>query len=369
MSLRSCDVLIVGGGPAGSTCAGALREAGADVVVLDRARFPRDKVCAGWITPAVLTSLRLTPEEYRSAGLTLQGLQGFRTACDTGRPVETRYADVVSYAVRRFEFDAFLLRRSGAHVIEGRPLESLRRDGSYWIANETVAAPLVVGAGGHFCPVARRIRPNIRKGLVVAREIEVRLAPSEACLVDPDTPELYFGRDLEGYGWCVRKGDYLNVGIGRRTAEGFNRHVEAFVSMLSASGKVPVSVLNQPWRGHAYLLAGAATRPPVADGLILVGDAAGLASPESGEGIGPAIESSLLAARIIVAARGLYGASNLLAYAETIRSAAPSPTISYLRSAVPAAVGRLLLSSPRFTRRVLTQWFVRPAAQGLLQSA
>lgn len=370
MTLRACDVLIVGGGPAGSTCASALRQAGADVVVIDRARFPRDKVCAGWITPAVFGSLRLTPDEYRSAGLTLQDLQGFRTACGTGRTIETRYDDVVSYAVRRCEFDAFLLRRSGADVIEGRPLESLRRDGSHWVANEMLAAPLVVGAGGHFCPVARRFRPNVRKGLVVAREIEVRLLPSESCRIAADTPELYFSRDLEGYGWCVRKGEYLNVGIGRRTAERFNRHVEAFVSMLSVSGKVPPRVLTEPWRGHAYLLAGASRRAPIADGLVLVGDAAGLASPDSGEGIGPAIESSLLAARTIVAARGHYRESDLQAYAAAVRaSTVPSPAVSFFRAAIPAGFGRVLLSYPRFTRRVLTQWFVRPAAQGLLQIA
>jgi flavin-dependent dehydrogenase len=74
-----CDVLVVGGGPAGSTCAWTLRRAGLDVIVVDRARFPRDKVCAGWVTPAVLESLDLTPDEYRSAGLVLQELRGFRT--------------------------------------------------------------------------------------------------------------------------------------------------------------------------------------------------------------------------------------------------------------------------------------------------
>lgn len=370
MSLRTCDVLIVGGGPAGSSCAYALRQAGADVTVMDRATFPRDKVCAGWITPAVLRSLGLTPDEYRSAGLTLQGLQGFRTACATSRPIDTRYDEVVSYAVRRFEFDAFLLRRSGAHVIEGSPLESLRRDGRQWIANETVAAPLVVGAGGHFCPVARRIRPNVRRGLVVAREIEIRLLPSDVCHVDPDTPELYFSHDLEGYGWCVRKGGYLNVGIGRRTSDRFNAHVAAFAAMLSASDKVPPRVVREPWRGHAYLLAGAAKRPPIGDGIVLVGDAAGLASPDSGEGIGPAIESSLLAARAIVAARGRYSEPDLASYADAIRAATvPSAALTRLRASIPAGVGRLLLSSPRFTRRVLTHWFVRPAAQGLLQIA
>ncbi|MGD8673637.1 MAG: FAD-dependent oxidoreductase, partial [Thiogranum sp.] len=60
-----CDVLIVGGGPAGSSCAWALREAGLDVVVMDKAQFPRDKVCAGWITPAVIEELELDIEDYR----------------------------------------------------------------------------------------------------------------------------------------------------------------------------------------------------------------------------------------------------------------------------------------------------------------
>ena len=52
--MDACEVLIVGGGPAGSACAWALRNRGCDVVVMDKATFPRDKVCAGWITPAVL---------------------------------------------------------------------------------------------------------------------------------------------------------------------------------------------------------------------------------------------------------------------------------------------------------------------------
>ena len=57
--METCDVLVVGGGPAGSTCAWKLRQAGADVTVIDRATFPRDKVCAGWITPPVINALGL----------------------------------------------------------------------------------------------------------------------------------------------------------------------------------------------------------------------------------------------------------------------------------------------------------------------
>ena len=63
--MDTCDALIVGGGPAGSTCAWKLRQAGLDVLVMDAAVFPRDKLCAGWITPPVVAELDLDPEAYR----------------------------------------------------------------------------------------------------------------------------------------------------------------------------------------------------------------------------------------------------------------------------------------------------------------
>ena len=74
-----CDALIVGGGPAGSTCARELTLAGWKVLVIDRARFPRDKVCGGWVTPGVFRLLDLDPAEYRATGRTLQEIRGFKT--------------------------------------------------------------------------------------------------------------------------------------------------------------------------------------------------------------------------------------------------------------------------------------------------
>ena len=84
------DAVIVGGGPSGSTCARFLRRAGWNVVVVDRARFPRDKVCAGWLTPGVFPMLDLEPAEYRAVGLTLQEIRAFRTSIIGAAPVETR---------------------------------------------------------------------------------------------------------------------------------------------------------------------------------------------------------------------------------------------------------------------------------------
>ena len=65
--------------------------------------------------------------------------------------------------------------------------------------------------------------------------------------------------DLDGYGWCVRKGDYLNVGIGRRTSVDFASHVHDFVSFLESTGKAP-GAARLSWRGHAYLASGAYTK-------------------------------------------------------------------------------------------------------------
>ncbi len=363
--MRRVDVLIVGGGPAGSSCAWALRAAGADVVVLDRAQFPRDKICAGWITPAVLRALRLDPVEYEAAGLVIQAFHGFRTGVIDGREIETRYDDVVSYAIRRCEFDQFLLRRSRARVLEHTPLGTLRRVNDRWIANDDIEAPVVIGAGGHFCPVAHQFRGGHRAGgLVVAQEAEIALPDPDRCGVDPDVPELYFCHDLDGYGWCVRKGRYLNVGIGRRDTRAFPAHVRAFTRWLEETGRAPAAATRAAWRGHAYLLAGSTTEPPVGDGLMLIGDAAGLAYRESGEGIRPAVESGLLAAETLTAANGRHGRDDLMPYADRLRAQQPAAGVaSWLPRALVPPIGRLLLASRIFTRRVvIDRWFLRSDA-------
>ena len=201
--MDSCDVLIVGGGPAGSSCARELVRSGRDVVVLDKATFPRDKICAGWITPAVIEELDLDLADYRLSRV-LQPIVAFRTGLVGGQTVETRYPGAVSYGIRRCEFDHYLLARSGSRLRLGEPLESLRRDGDRWIVNESICAPVVIGAGGHFCPVARLMGEKSTSDgddqVVLAQEIEFELSPAEqaACQVKPEVPELYFCPDLRG---------------------------------------------------------------------------------------------------------------------------------------------------------------------------
>ena len=304
------DVLIVGGGPAGSTCARALHAQGLAVAVLDKAVFPRDKVCAGWVTPAVMQTLAIDLREYvrpsADGGVrTLQPITAFRTGVIGATPVDTRYAEVVSYAIRRCEFDHYLLERSGARLLLGEPLRELRREAGEWVVNGRWRASLLVGAGGHFCPVARRFGATVgaSESAVAAQEIEYRMDPREAtqCAVQEDRPELYFCPDLKGYGWVVRKGDWLNVGLGRDDRQRLSSHVAAFREWLLREHRVPAGLPSR-LHGHAYLLYPQAPRRLAAEGVLLIGDAAGLAYPQSGEGIRPAVESGVLAASALAAA-------------------------------------------------------------------
>jgi geranylgeranyl reductase family protein len=354
--MSRCDVLIVGGGPAGSSCAGRLVQAGLDVLVLDRARFPRDKVCAGWVTPAGLGALDFDPEDYRE-GRTFQPIRGFRTSVMGRGEVLTRYPAPVSYGIRRCEFDDYLLRRSGARVQTGVPLADLRRDGDGWIVNGTLRARVVVGAGGHFCPVARFLGAAVgAEPVVAAQEIEVGLDEREAagCSVRAEVPELFFTEDLKGYGWCFRKQGFLNVGLGRLDRGRLSSHVASFLEFLTARGKVPVSAASR-WHGHAYLLYGSARRKLLDDGVLLVGDAAGLAYAPSGEGIRTAIESGLLAAAVLVEAGGRYTRDRLEPYGAQLRQrfGPRSPAWSPARLLPPGLLARL------GTRLMATSWFAR----------
>jgi flavin-dependent dehydrogenase len=357
-------IAVVGGGPPGSSFAWAHRRAGGDLHVLDRPTFPRDKICAGWITPSVVRTLELDLDEYRARGLTLQPIRGFRTGVVRGPALDTSYDHVVSYAIRRCEFDDYLLTRSGARVLMNTTVKTIERRDGEWILNGDIHARMLVGAGGHFCPVARHAGRKYRDGgLVVAQELELPLRADSRCVVREDLPELYFCGDLDGYGWCVRKGQYLNVGLGRRDDRDFPSQVRAFTDWLRATGRIPDAATSTKWHGHAYILAGTVSTPRVLDGLVLIGDSAGLAYPESGEGIRPAVESGIAAARTLAAAHGTTPA-DLAPYETFLSERTPSPGLAArLPPAVTRPLGRWLLGSPAFTRRVvLDRWFLRDAA-------
>lgn len=363
--MDTCDVLIVGGGPAGSTCAGKLRQAGLDVLLLDKATFPRDKPCAGWITPKVLATLTIDREEY-SRGRVLQEISAFRTGLMDGAEVVTRYGKTVSYGIRRCEFDHYLLQRSAVRQALGTPVTTLARHDGWWLVNGSIRARLMVGAGGHHCPVARLLGAKIgSEEVIVAQAAEFAMSPDQErlCCTPADTPALYFSRDMKGYGWLFRKGRFLNIGLGRMDTNNLGRHTRDFCAFLQQRGDLAPGFSGR-FQGHAYLLYGRqGGRTCVSDGALLIGDAAGLAQPQSGEGILPAVESALLAADTILAANGDYRRANLEPYAARLATRFGSGSMEIPSSPISSGLlrflGARLLSSRWFARHiVLDRWFL-----------
>jgi flavin-dependent dehydrogenase len=185
------------------------------------------------------------------------------------------------------------------------------------------------------------------------------------CSIRAEIPELYFCADMKGYGWCFRKGNILNVGLGRLDKHQLSRHVAEFLDFLKATKRLSFD-LPAALAGHAYLLYGRTTRNVVADGMLLVGDAAGLAFSQSGEGIRPAVESGLLAATVIATAHG-YSRQQLAAYRTLLSERfgkSEDHWVTRIGSRLPKGwintAARQLLANSWFTREmILNRWFLR----------
>jgi flavin-dependent dehydrogenase len=209
------------------------------------------------------------------------------------------------YSIRRYEFDDWLLGRSGAKVVQHR-VQRIERDGDGFVVDGQFRGKFLVGAGGTHCPVFRSVfkgvNPRSREYQVAALEEEFAYAArSPEC-------RLWFGEHgLVGYAWYVPKADgWVNVGLG-----GFSRylneataklqdHWDAFVRKLARLGLVDGHAYAP--KGHTYYLREREEVCQVGNAFI-VGDAAGLATLDLAEGIGPAIQSGLNVADAIATGR------------------------------------------------------------------
>jgi len=365
--MQSYDVLIVGGGPAGSTLAYSLKNSGLKIAILDKKSFPRQKTCAGWITPEVMRLLNIDPEDY-AKGRVLQKISGFKISQLGQKQVESSYSgEPVSYGIRRIEFDHYLIQRCGAELILQQAFKKMDNTSDGWLVNEKYQAKLVIGAGGHYCPVARAIdAKGVSELAVVAQEAEFEMndRQKQHCTVKEEIPELFFTPDLMGYGWVFRKGDYLNIGLGREDKSKLSGHVKDFCEYLTKQGKIPDDITAK-YNGHAYLLYNHATREMVADNVLLIGDSAGLACPQSGEGIRPAVESAILAADVIRSCENDYSKNKLQPYMELMEQRfgkrLPEPdTMERLPMFVKRIFASQLMKTHWFTKNVVTdKWFLQ----------
>lgn len=369
--MQAFDILIIGGGPAGSTLAYCLKNSGFKIGILDKQVFPRQKVCAGWVTPEVMRVLNIDLDDYAKDRV-LQKISGFRISQLGQKQVQSHYAgDPVSYGIRRYEFDEYLLNRSKAALILGEAFNKMEQFGESgnqgWVVNEKFRASLVIGAGGHYCPVARAIDAKGESELaVVAQEAEFEMTAQQKqnCRINEEIPELFFTPDLMGYGWVFRKGDYLNIGLGREDKSKLSGHVKEFCDYLAAQGKIPDDITAK-YNGHAYLLYNHAIRHMVGDRVLLIGDAAGLAYPQSGEGIRPAVESAILAADVIRDCAGNYSQTSLWEYQDSMEERfgerMPGPDLmERLPMFLKKFFASQLMKTRWFTQQIVTdKWFLQ----------
>jgi menaquinone-9 beta-reductase len=293
--MKQTDVLIVGGGPAGASCAWALRRQGVPCLIVDRVPFPRTKLCAGWIQPEVMQMLAFDPQTYPGGLLRFNALKvsvrGIRL------PIPTR-----QYAIRRMEFDSWLLQRADVPV-EVHHVREITRTADGYVVDGAFSARYLVGAGGTHCPVYRTLfqgaSPRDPASLIVTQELEFPYAYE-----DPHCYLWFMEHHLPGYSWYVPKaGGYLNLGVGgkaetlRTRDDTIKRHWTLLVRKLRRLGLLDERPLRP--KGHSYYLRGDDSVVQI-DNALIVGDAAGLATVDMGEGIAPAVQSGLRAAAAIV---------------------------------------------------------------------
>lgn len=305
------DAVIVGGGPAGATLAALLAGRGWRVVVLERAVFPRDKLCGGLVTEKTLDLVRevfsLTPADLAANRAVTS--EAHRCAIwYKSRRLAVEESDIPFRFVSRRAFDKLLLDRAvaaGATLVEGD--RAIRCDpGNATVttaAGREYTGRCVVGADGVGSIVRRSLPPGTvdlaawRRGLAACAEVTLdRRGP----LAGADHPAVYFGVAHYGYGWVFPRSEtQVTVGLGALPGRNARPVRGLFLDFLSLLGVSPPdgTVLS----GHAvpygnYLLH------PGAAAAMLIGDAAGLADPLFGEGIYFAMRSAQLAAEAIASA-------------------------------------------------------------------
>lgn len=311
------DVAVVGAGPAGSSAAAVLSAAGLEVALVDKARFPRDKVCGGLLSQRCMGAIRtsfgsscIAPIEVTAAGAAVFDRNRLLVRVGSHKPM---------HFTSRRAFDAHLVTLAaarGAHVLEGSTVAAVDFDAGTLALSDgrALAATFVIGADG----ASSRIRKLLgiamdRRGFAVGLEAEV---PKGDVLREAANPEIYFGFAEWGYGWVFPKRDTLTVGVGGLAGENADMRQRFREFAVAALGRVPA----QPLCGSPIPFGNFLARPGRGSTL-LAGDAAGLVEPLTGEGIAFAIQSGFHAAQAIIeAARCNAPARALEFYAAGYRS-------------------------------------------------
>jgi geranylgeranyl reductase family protein len=288
------DVIIVGAGPAGATLAHELARKNISVALLEKERLPRYKCCAGGLSVRAARLLNYDIDdaienEIKGATFTFAGSRTYHQ--DEIRPI--------GYTVMRDKFDYMLTKRAekaGAVILQEHEVRKIYMDGGGVRVFTDMAdfrAKYVVGADGSTSVVAKVL--DFKRNVINIAGIETEVIVPELIRQKWSSQiTIDLGR-VPGYAWVFPKSDHLSIGIAwhRSKAKGLNQHYEEFLNSLNLG---PYNITRQcgaiipMCKGKVSAVRGRA---------LLLGDAAGLADPLTGEGIYHAILSAFLAAPVI----------------------------------------------------------------------
>jgi geranylgeranyl reductase family protein len=292
---QSHDVIVVGAGPAGATLAYELARRGIGVLVLEKEKLPRYKCCAGGVTSKAAKLLDFDISEVAEDVICEVSF-----TFNLGSPYLGQHSQPLIYTVMRDVFDYFLVMRAqqlGAALMDGQKVTQVRVDAD-WVEISTTdnifRSRLVVGADGAYSVVAKELGMGRSIEYLVGIESEI-IVPEEELVKWKSRIQIDLGCIPGGYAWVFPKRNHLSIGAGclaskTRDLQAYHQKflnslsIGSYTIARSGSHLIPTCTKGRlVWQNKALLL----------------GDAAGLADPLTGEGIYNAIQSARLAAPVI----------------------------------------------------------------------
>jgi geranylgeranyl reductase family protein len=290
------DVAVVGAGPAGSATAIRLASAGAKVVLLDRARFPRDKPCGGGLTGRALRHAPCSLDPVLE-----HVVDRFRIRLRYGRSFTRRHPQPLVLMTQRRRLDLHLAEQAaaaGAELRDGVRVADVQPESAGVTARmdgRVVRADVLVGADGANGIVARAagLGDGVVHGVALEANVSYERLPRDRV---ESTAVIELGVVPGGYGWVFPKGDHANLGVGGWGSEG--PRLRDHLARLARMHGVDTGELRD-LRGHRLPMRRLGAMP-ASGRVLLVGDAAGLVDPLSGDGMYEAFVSGKLAAEAIL---------------------------------------------------------------------
>ncbi len=287
------DAVIIGAGPAGSSAAKVLEDSGLSYVLVDKKKFPRNKPCAGVLSPKILSLLDIPHDVIE------RPLVGYRVFSPAGRIVESSFPEH-GFIVQRTEFDTFLVRSLAAEPVRQKVTQIKDNGDHIEIRNDqwSCTARFVIGADGANS-VVRRYCGIHAKQVAAAAQCVVRLPANAIDERVGDWFEVYYTLH-HGYGWISPMKDLLRIGVGIVTGHLIG-NIKGVLEKFMASSPV-----REKWEGGEIVGREAASIPMsgpldrvTRPRILLCGDAGGFVYPGTGEGIFYAVKTGRIAAELI----------------------------------------------------------------------